>query len=298
MTVDLAQLRALAAVIDGGSFDAAATTLHLTPSAVSQRIKALETSAGRILVTRGKPATATEAGLPYVTLARQIEALVTEVTRGSETSGPSGQNDGMPVTVPLAINSDSLSTWVLPALARLPHSLSLDLHREDQDHSSRLLRDGTVVAAITTESRPVQGCTVERLGTMRYRPFASAAFAARWFAGGVTAEALAHAPMVVFDRKDTLQDRYLQLRSRRRIDPPRHHVPGSFDFAAAVRLGLGWGMLPDQQSGGAEAAGEIVDLDPAHAIDVVLFWQQWAIRTAAIDLIASVIRDAAREHLV
>ena len=60
--IDLSQLRALAAVVDEGSFDAAASALHLTPSAVSQRIKALEQSAGRVLVRRTKPTEATEAG--------------------------------------------------------------------------------------------------------------------------------------------------------------------------------------------------------------------------------------------
>jgi LysR family transcriptional regulator (chromosome initiation inhibitor) len=56
----LDQLRTLVAVVDLGSFDAAATYLHLTQSAVSQRIRALEDSAGRILVRRDRPVTATD----------------------------------------------------------------------------------------------------------------------------------------------------------------------------------------------------------------------------------------------
>jgi LysR family transcriptional regulator (chromosome initiation inhibitor) len=40
--LDGPQLAALAAVVELGSFDAAAERLHVTPSAVSQRIKALE----------------------------------------------------------------------------------------------------------------------------------------------------------------------------------------------------------------------------------------------------------------
>lgn len=58
----LDQLRTLAAVIDAGTLDAAAQSLRLTPSAVSQRLKALEQGAGRVLVQRTKPARATESG--------------------------------------------------------------------------------------------------------------------------------------------------------------------------------------------------------------------------------------------
>ena len=53
--LDFEQLRALHAAVDEGTFEAAARKLHITPSAVSQRIKGLETSVGRILVQRTKP---------------------------------------------------------------------------------------------------------------------------------------------------------------------------------------------------------------------------------------------------
>ena len=55
MDWDLPQLRALAAAVDHGSLEAAARALHLTPSAVSQRIKALEQGAGAVLLRRSRP---------------------------------------------------------------------------------------------------------------------------------------------------------------------------------------------------------------------------------------------------
>jgi LysR family transcriptional regulator (chromosome initiation inhibitor) len=291
MTVDLAQLRALAAVVDEGSFDAAATALHLTPSAVSQRIKALEQSAGRVLVRRTKPTEVTEAGHPYLRLARQVDALV------HEARAEASPDEERPVTVPLAINADSLATWVLPALAELSGNVCFDIHREDQAHSAELLRAGTVMAAITADADPVQGCRSTRLGTMRYRPMASPAFVERWLTDGVDARTLALAPVVVFDRKDDLQDGYLRQRSRKRLDPPRHHVPASADFADAIRLGLGWGMLPSQQSAELEIAGHLVEIDPGRHVDVTLHWQQWTVQTPALQAIAEVIHRAAAEHL-
>ena len=290
MEPDLAQLRALLATIDEGSFEGAATALHLTPSAVSQRIKALEISAGHVLVRRTKPTEPTGAGQAYVRLARQIDALV-------RSADPSDTEANAPTMIPLAVNSDSLSTWVLPALASIPPTVTFDLHREDKDHSAELLRSGAVMAAITTDSRPVQGCTVERLGTMRYRALANRKFASTWFGAGVTIAALSAAPVVVFDRKDQLQDRYLRSRGRGRVSPPRHYVPGSVEFGEAVRLGLGWGMLPDQQASEWLDAGDVVEFDPGSHNDVTLYWQQWSLRNASLDQIAEAIRVAAASRL-
>ncbi|MDX6254701.1 MAG: LysR family transcriptional regulator, chromosome initiation inhibitor [Frankiales bacterium] len=286
--LDPAQLDALAAAVTEGTFEAAARTLHVTPSAVSQRIKALETSVGRVLLTRTKPVRPTAAGEALLRLARQISTLTADAARelgGSE--APWGR-----VVIPLAVNADSLATWVLPALAKIGPPTVFDLYREDQDRTADLLRDGTVMAAVTSSADPVPGCTVIRLGKLRYRPSASAAFVARWFPDGVTPQTLAQAPMVVFDRNDQLQDRYLQRRARRRLDPPRHHVPASADFLEAVRLGLGWGMIPDLQW-----VPELVVLDPRGGVDVHLYWQQWKLHSPALEQVASAVRAAAAEAL-
>lgn len=289
--VDLPQLRALAAVVDEESFDAAAAALHVTPSAISQRIKALERSAGRVLVRRTKPIEATEAGQAYLRLARQVASLVQDTRIEVD---PAGHR---PPTIPLAVNGDSLATWVLPALASLSDTVYFDIRREDEGRTVELLRSGTVMAAITSDAAPVQGCRSTRLGRMRYRPMASPAFAAKWFATGANASSLATAPVVVFDRSDDLQDAYLRQRTRRRLDPPRHHIPASSQFAEAIASGLGWGMLPRQQTEEMERAGRVVDIDPGHHVDVILFWQQWSLQTPALEAIATAIRQAADEHL-
>jgi LysR family transcriptional regulator (chromosome initiation inhibitor) len=114
MDVDLAQLRTLVAVIDEGTLEAAARRLHVTPSAVSQRLRALEVAAGRVLVQRGRPATVTAAGEPVLRLARQVGLLVADTTRRLDPS-----EAGRAPAVPIALNADSLATWALPALAPL-----------------------------------------------------------------------------------------------------------------------------------------------------------------------------------
>ncbi|MEV7971604.1 LysR family transcriptional regulator ArgP [Cellulomonas sp. NPDC089187] len=282
--MELPQLRTLVAVIEHGSFEAAADALHLTQSAVSQRIRALETSVGQVLIRRARPAGVTEAGQVYLRLARQVLSLTEQAQHDA---GSATQQTRLSI----AVNSDSLGTWVLPALAPLADRIAFDLHREDEAHSIALLRDGTVMAAITTSGQPVQGCTVHRLGALRYRPMVAPDRQRAWFPDGATVHALTRAPVVVFDRKDDLQDAFLRAHGVDPTAPPRHHVPASADFATAVRLGMGWGMLPETETG--------PDLAPLadHPVDVTLYWQQWSLAARDLDHTGQAIRAAAARHL-
>ena len=79
MRIDAQLAATVAAVVDEGSFEAAARRLHITQSAVSQRIKAMEEQSGRVLVRRSKPIEPTEAGAVLLRLARQLELLTAEL---------------------------------------------------------------------------------------------------------------------------------------------------------------------------------------------------------------------------
>ena len=292
MEANAEHLRTLAAVIDHGSFERAAEALRITPSAVSQRMKALEQRTGRVLVVRSKPPAVTHSGQVLLRLARQVALLEDEALARLSTEAGAGVR-----AIPLVVNADSLATWVLPALAGL-EAVTFELYLDDQDHSTARLRDGTVVGAVTSDPVAVQGCVVRPLGSMTYRAVASPAFVARWFPGGPTRDALAVAPMIVFDRKDALQDRYLQARG---VDaqPPRHQVPASSEFVTAASLGLGWAMIPDQQSAGLIAQGRLVDLDPLQWIDVPLFWQHWSVESESLSRVTdALVRHAAQSLAV
>jgi LysR family transcriptional regulator, chromosome initiation inhibitor len=285
------QLRTLAAVIDHGTFDRAAAALHVTSSAVSQRIKSLEQQTGRVLLLRTKPVRPTKSGSVVVRLARQVALLESEAMDELGLEGA-----GSRPRIPLVINADSLATWVLPALARVERA-SFEITIDDQDHSIDRLREGTSMAAITSNPEPVQGCTASPLGVMRYRPVASLVFAEQWLPEGFTDEALSSAPVVVFDRKDALQDRYLERRLGSGAKfPPRHYVPASSDFVHAIELGLGWGMLPDLQTMPLLDAGTLTVLDASGYLDVPLYWQQWAIESTTLTWIAaSLAKEAAAQ---
>ena len=210
MQIDGQQLAAFAAVIEHGSFDAAATRLHVTPSAISQRIKALEQQVGQVLVRREKPSVATPAGVPLLRLAAQTALLESEAL--AEMSGGSSER----TRVAIAVNADSMSTWFCAVLGLLPEVL-FDIRIEDQDHSARLLREGAVMGAVTTEQAPVPGCRVQRLGVMRYVPVAGTGYVERHLREGFTADAVGAAPSLAWNRDDALQDMLLRKAFRRSI---------------------------------------------------------------------------------
>lgn len=281
----------LAAVLDAGSMELAAERLHITASAVSQRVRALEAEVGRVLLVRSKPLRPTAAAHPIVRFARQLALL--EQDAAVALGDPSG-----PVSMPLAVNADSLTTWFLAPLARLGqrHPVVFDLHRDDQDHTAGMLEDGTVMAAVTSQAEAVAGCRVQRLGSLRYEAVAAPDFVARWFPAGGAAAELARAPLIDFDRRDDLQTRWLILRGVEPAAPPRHRVPASHDFAAAVALGLGWALLPRLQSQSDLDDGRLVPLG-GPSVDVPLYWQQWNLRSALLDAVAEGIVAEGRRVL-
>ncbi len=290
MQIDSAQLATLAAVVDEGSFDAAAKSLQVTPSAVSQRIKALENHTGQVLVLRTRPSRPTAAGEALLRLARQVSLLETETLAAVQ-----GVAEGL--RLPIAVNADSLNSWFLPALLAMGRETYFDLRQEDQDHSAELLRAGTVLAAVTADPVAVQGCRVQPLGRMRYLSVATPEFAERWLADRPLPEALSVAPMMVFNRKDALQHRLLRKVTRRRLDPPTHSIPSPGPFARAIRLGLGWGMVEEDAVEDELAAGRLVEVAPGRYVDVPLYWQHWKLSSTVLDALTEAVRSAAATGL-
>lgn len=287
------QLAALVAVVDTGTFEAAARSLHVTASAISQRIRALESECGQVLVRRTSPCTATDAGQVVLRLGRQMALTYAEATAAL------GQDHAGPIVLPVAVSADSLATWFREALSEVAtwEGVSLRLSVEDQAHSADLLRRGEVLAAITSDPGAVQGCSVTPLGSLRYTAAASAEFAARW-AGVPRRTAWASMPMVVFNDKDDLQDAQLerQLGVESRRPSVVHQVPTSADFHEAVRLGLGWGMLPEPQASPDLAAGRLVRLGREWR-SVSLYWQRWRLASSTLERLDDVVRRSAHAAL-
>lgn len=292
MKVDNAQLAAFAAVLDEGSFEAAARRLHVTPSAVSQRIRLLEERLGQILLQRSSPCVATDAGRLLARFAGQVAVLENEMLR--EIGLPDG-GELRPPRISVAVNADSLETWFLSIFDTLPVDgvLRIDVRVEDQDHSAVLLREGTVMAAVSSNPAPVQGCRVEQLGVMRYLALASPDYAARHLAGRTLDEALERAPMLVFNGKDALQARFLAQCSARPLDPPAHFIPSVHGFLEAARRGVGWGMIPAILAREALVDGSVVEIAPGRYLDVPLYWHCWRLDSPVLKALSEAVRRAA-----
>jgi LysR family transcriptional regulator (chromosome initiation inhibitor) len=289
MTYTAAGVEALVAIADHGTFEAAARALHVTPSAVSQRIRALEREVGHVVVRRGTPCLPTDAGTALVRLGRQVRLLDDEARVAMKDQV--GQ-----VEVTVAVSADSLATWFRDVLAEVAQrsDLVVKLVVEDQAYSAELLRSGEALAAVTSDLQPVQGCRSERLGFLRYRPAATPELAERWRAG--RGHDWQRMPVVVFNRKDALQ--HDVLRDRGVTEPDTMHlVPTSADFHEAVRLGLGWGMLPEPQLLPDLEADRLVTLGGRTHRDVHLHWQRWRIDSQALAVLTDLVRRSSRAHL-
>lgn len=291
MRIDPDLALTVAVVLDEGTFDAAARRLHVTPSAVSQRVKTLEDQVGQRLLVRSKPVRPTAAGRAVAQFGRQVAAVEhdTATSLGLAT-------DEVSTRLAVAVNADSLGAWLLDPLVRFAdrHAVELDLHREDQDRTVQLLEDGVVAAAVTSQAAPVTGCRVTPLGTMRFVAMAAPAWWDRWAPDGLTTEVLQSSPRIDYDRDDRLQRDWL---SHHDVDPhraPRHLVPSTHDITRAVVRGLGWALVPVQQAGPLVDRGELRALGSPD-VTTDLYWQCFKDHSRLLkELTDEVVAEAAR----
>lgn len=295
--LDYPALAALAAVLREGSFERAAQALHVTPSAVSQRIRQLEERMGCALVLREQPCRPTETGRRLCQHLDRVGLLEQELQGLLPALAPPGPAR---VPLPVAVNADSLATWFAPALAHFAAEapVLVEVHVDDQDHTREWLRSGAVLAAVTGSARPAPGCNCRPLGAMRYVAAASPAFMARHFSAGVDAAALGQAPSLVFSPKDELQDRWVQRQFGHPVELPRHTLPSPQAFLTAALAGMGWGLQIESQAAPHLADGSLVELLPGTPLDVPLYWQHARVASGLLEGLSRAMVVAAGRTLL
>ena len=295
--LDYPSLAALAAVVREGSFERAARALCVTPSAVSQRVRLLEERVGCALVVRGQPCQPTEMGrrlcghLDRVqVLEHELQEVVPLLAAGRSTR----------ITLPVAVNADSLATWFAPAISAFAAEsmVLLDVSVDDETHTERWLRTGAVVAAVTATAQPATGCTAQPLGAMRYLAVASPGFVKQYLAAGIGAQAMAHAPSLVFSPKDTLQARWARRLLQKHVELPKHTLPSPQAFVVAALAGVGWGMHPEALVRPHLATGALVELVPHTPLDIPLYWQHARAATTVLAGLTPQVLAAARASLL
>jgi len=298
--LDYLSLATLAAVVRESGFERAAAVLGVTPSAVSQRVRALEERVGATLVVRSQPPVPTEAGARLCAHVERVRLLEGELVATLPALAGSTAGDGGPVTLRVAVNADSLGSWFLPAAARFAERTGalLDFVLEGEEHTAERLRSGEVLAAVTADPVPVPGCRTRPLGALRYVATASPAYLHRHFADGVDAAALARAPVLRFDRKDMLQVRWAREAFGVVLDAPTHWVPSTQGFLDASLAGLGWTLNPLALAGPHLVAGRLVELAPGRPLDVLLHWQHARLGARLLDALTREVAAEARQALV
>lgn len=297
--LDYPALRALAAVVQSGSFEKAAAALGVTPSAISQRIKQLEERVGAALVVRANPCVATPKGEWLCRHMENVGMLETELFQRLPDLAD-GHAPAQAVTLNIAVNADSLATWFVEAAARFarrsPHLLGVAV--DDQDHTAEWLQRGKVVAAVTSLEKPVSGARRFSLGALRYCATASPDFMARHFSAGVTPATLAPAPALSFNPKDGLQSQWVRQNFGVDIVRPTHWLPSSQSFVHACLSGMAWGMNPIQLVEAHLRDGRLVELIPSTPVDVPLYWQVSRLAASQLESLTREVVAAGRRELV
>lgn len=274
--LDYKLLEAFGAVLSEGGFEKGARKLNLTQSAVSQRVKLLEDQYGQILLQRSTPPKPTPAGSVLLAHYKQVTQLENDLLLGQE------EKKNSFTQVSIAVNADTLSTWFPAAVEEIlrEEEIVIDVRVDDQDRTHELLQKGEVWGCVTTRENPQQGCRSVYLGHMEYCLFSTPAFAAKWFPDGFSFRQLGCAPMALFNRKDDLNRKFFQLLFKKQPDnPPTCYIPSPEIYADFVVKGYCYGVLPRMQAEGLESSGKVINLMPAHTVDVHLYWHCWNLKS-------------------
>ncbi|WP_415905822.1 LysR family transcriptional regulator ArgP [Neptuniibacter sp. QD48_55] len=293
--IDYKQLQALAAILEEGNFDKAAEKLNISQSAVSQRLKQLEDSVGQTLIIRNTPIQATTAGQLLLKHYHQVSLLQAELQEQISLE----QSDGF-TKISIGLNADSLATWFLDAVKPLlnDEKILLDLKLDDQDQTHHFLKTGQVIGCISSNPKPMQGCSCIPLGAMIYRCLASPTYINKYFPDGIKTEGFYNAPVAEFNNKDELQNRYLKDNFKIGLNEyPKHRIPSTESFFNIIIRGHACGMVPDQQSKEIQASGKVVDMTPGRFIEVPLYWHIWSLKSGLFQRLTQRLRKQAESDL-
>ncbi|WP_221801715.1 LysR family transcriptional regulator ArgP [Oceanobacter mangrovi] len=293
--IDYRALEALVAVIEARGFERAAQRLNISQSAVSQRIRQLEFKLGQPVLLRTTPPRPTELGQRLANHLQQVAQLEQGLLLPMEDENHS-------LRIRLAVNADSLDTWLPEALAASPDFQRMDFEIlvEDQDVGLRRMKNGEVMACICATEAPVNGGLAMRLGTLRYRAFASPAFLQRYQLDQVEpATPLSQLPSLIFNQDDQLQHRFLRTVSPQQPEPGRYHIcPSSEGFIRMALAGLGYGMMPEIQVAEYLQDGRLQQVVPGYYLDVPLYWHYWQTESPALKALRQTVARVAQQSLV
>ncbi len=295
-TFDPDALECLAAIVEEGGFERAAQRLSITQSAVSQRLRALEAQIGTVLIVRSRPLRPTSAGQLMLKHTKQMRLLRADLERDLKELAPGSTGRAKEEErISIAINADSIATWALPALNELAHNgLAMEIIADDQDFTQEWLREGQVLGCVTTLKQALRGCKLVSLGAMKYVAVAQAHYARERFPKGLAPHNFRDVPFIAFNRKDDMQCEFVgKAFGLKSVALNQLFVPSSEGQVRAVLAGWGVSVVPELLARGLLEHGQLVNLAPAFAVPIELYWHCWNLESEVLDALTAALTQAA-----
>ncbi len=275
MSIDYRGVEALYTVQELQSFEKAASRLHLTQSAISQRIKALEMRYGEPVLIRGTPIRPTKLGETLIAHFKQITLLEEDLHRALDL-------ETNRFSFSIAINRDSLETWFLSLMdeKKLFGEMTLEIIADDQELTIEYLKKGVVSACLSTSEKEIVGGKCDFVGEMEYVLAASPAFAKKYFSKGSAKECLQKAPAIKFDQNDWLHERYLEKYFHFGGEKISFHViPSVRGFKKFALMSYGYGLIPRIDIEKELKQKKLVQLYPGKTWKIPLYWHSWQVQS-------------------
>ncbi|MFA5960511.1 MAG: ArgP/LysG family DNA-binding transcriptional regulator [Tatlockia sp.] len=294
MRIEQRGLEALDAVIRNQHFALAAKQLFITQPAVSLRIKQLENQFGQPLLIRTLPYKATPLGEKLLGLLQRTRLLESHLMQEI--------NPEMPPRLSIALNRDSLETWFVHLVDEfsLLKTVNIDILTDDQEVTIDYFRQGSVSTCITSYDKALPGCECVLLGAMDYLLVAAPDFVNRFFKNKKNlVENLISAPLIVFDNRDNLQERYMKHFFSESFTPRQtHKVPSVQGFKQFVLKGYGYGLIPRMDVKDALEKKELIEICPNQRWLMPLYWHYWSLPAKTYQLFIEKVAVVAKRYLI
>jgi LysR family transcriptional regulator (chromosome initiation inhibitor) len=273
--LDYRGIEALYTVHDLQSFETAAKKLHITQSAVSQRIKGLEIHYGEPVLIRILPYKPTKLGANLISHFKRVGLL--EAALEQEV----GRAQAKP-RISIAVNRDSLETWFLELIEKknIFSAVTLEIIADDQELTLDYLKRGLVSACLSTSDKEIIGGKIAFLGNMKYVLAASPDYIKKYFHHKDQKKCLLNATAIKFDKNDTLHERYLERFFNLNGEELNFHlIPSIRGFKKYACLSYGYALIPKIDIIEELKNKELIELYPDKVWNVPLYWHYWAIES-------------------
>lgn len=273
--LDYKGIEALYTVQKLQNFESAAKKLHITQSAVSQRIKALETYYGEPVLIRVLPYMPTQLGEQLITHFKRISLL-------EESLEQQLHDATIKPHISIALNRDSLETWFFDLInhTSIFDQITLEIIADDQELTIDYLRKGIVSACLSPSEKEIVGGNIAFLGNMDYLLAASPEFIKHNFSGKNQKKCLVNAQAIKFDKNDNLHERYLEKFFGIKEEELNFNiVPSVRGFKQYIVSGYSYGLIPKLDILKELKNGELRQLYPDKVWTVPLYWHYWDIES-------------------